>query len=85
MLLKTEEVLLIKFLLRINPKIAEIILPTLDNTFVENMDDGDMGSLLFISSIDNITQNKAGEIHELPLQSIISSYFCVSPKFFCHR
>jgi hypothetical protein len=75
MLLKTEEVLLIKFLLRINPKIAEIILPTLDNTFVENMDDGGMGSLLFISCTDNITQNKVGAIHEFPLQSLFQATF----------
>nr|WP_103670451.1 hypothetical protein [Pseudanabaena sp. BC1403] len=36
-----------------NSKIAEIIVPTLDTTFVENMDDGGMGSLLFASCTDD--------------------------------
>ena len=36
-----------------NPKIAEIIVPTLDTTFVENMNDGGMGSLIFISYTDD--------------------------------
>ncbi|MFM7856151.1 MAG: DUF6984 family protein [Pseudanabaena sp.] len=52
-LLKTEEASLIKALLMTNSKIAEIIVPTLDTTFVENMDDGGMGSLLFISCTDD--------------------------------
>jgi hypothetical protein len=52
-LLKAEEVLLIKSLLMANPKIAEIIVPTLDTTFVENMNDGGMGSLIFISYTDD--------------------------------
>jgi hypothetical protein len=52
-LLKTEEASLIKALLMTNSKIAEIIVPTLDTTFVENMDDGGMGSLFFISCTDD--------------------------------
>ena len=52
-LLKAEEVLLMKALLMANPKIAEIIVPTLDTTFVENMNDGGMGSLIFISCTDD--------------------------------
>jgi hypothetical protein len=56
-LLKADEALLIKALLMTNIKLAELILPVLDSALVENMDDGEMGSLLFISSSDNSSRS----------------------------
>lgn len=59
-LLEVEEVSLIKALLMTNSNIAEIIVPTLDTILVEDMDDGGMGSLLFISCT-NDSNRKLGK------------------------
>lgn len=60
-LLKTEEAALIEALLMTNPQIASTILPTIDAVLVEDMDDGEMGSLLFQSFDDNPNRS-LGEI-----------------------
>jgi hypothetical protein len=60
-LLKTEEAALIEVLLMTNPQIASTILPTINTMLVENMDDGEMGSLLF-QSFDNNSNRSFGKI-----------------------
>ncbi len=50
-LLKADEAKLIKALLMTNCKLAESMLPIIDTALVEDMDDGKMGSLKFISHI----------------------------------
>lgn len=48
-LLKFGESALIKALLMTNSKLAEVIVPTLNTALVEDMDDGEMGSIRFKS------------------------------------
>lgn len=48
-LLKADEAALINALLMTNSKFAKVIIPTLNTALVEEMDDGGMGSLRFIS------------------------------------
>ena len=49
--LKAYELELIKTLLMIDFKLAEVIIPTLNNVLVNEANDGGMGGLQFISSI----------------------------------
>ena len=49
--LKSYELELIKTLLMIDFKLAEVIIPTLNNVLVNEANDGGMGGLQFISSI----------------------------------
>jgi len=63
-LLKAYEVELIKTLLMTNSKAAQIVIPALDTVLVEEMDDGGMGGLRFMSSIADLDRRLGKTVAE---------------------
>ena len=67
-LLTAYEVALINALLMTNSKPAQIVLPPLNTVLVEEMDDGGMGSLRFMSSISDVDRHLGKTVAEAEFQ-----------------